>query len=324
MTPVLPVWPGETVVAGGARLHVRRAPALSPYAEPAVFVHGLGGAATNWTDLMGQLRDQLDGYAPDLPGFGWSDPPADRDYAPAGHARAIVGLIESHVAAGPVHLFGNSLGGAVAVRVAALRPDLVRSLVLVSPALPAYRVRRSNAHLPALATPWIGEKLARRLGRVSVERRVRAALALCYADPSVVPPSRLAEAVAEARRRSALGHDGEAVLRSLQGVLRTYLERGEYSPWQLATRVRAPTLLVYGLLDRLVDPRTAARAMRTFPDARLVELPRSGHVAQMEHPALVAHVVREHLGRLGRGATGRVDGDPGPAALAGLQARRSA
>ena len=38
--------------------------------------------------------------------------------------------------------------------------------------------------------------------------------------------------------------------------------------------------------------------MRTFPDARLVELPRSGHVAQMEHPEIVAHAVRQFLGDL--------------------------
>ena len=39
-------------------------------------VHGLGGAATNWTDVMDLLRDRLDSVAPDLPGFGWSPPPA--------------------------------------------------------------------------------------------------------------------------------------------------------------------------------------------------------------------------------------------------------
>ena len=41
-------------------------------------IHGLGGQSTNWTDLMSELTDDLAGWAPDLPGFGWSPPPPDR------------------------------------------------------------------------------------------------------------------------------------------------------------------------------------------------------------------------------------------------------
>ena len=71
-TGVRPVWPGTLEPAGADLLHVRRAPATSDAAEPAVLVHGLGGSATNWTDLMGLLQDCLSSAAPDLPGFGWS------------------------------------------------------------------------------------------------------------------------------------------------------------------------------------------------------------------------------------------------------------
>ena len=56
------------------------------------------------------------------------------------------------------------------------------------------------------------------------------------------------------------------------------------------------TLLVYGGRDKLVNPRMAGRAVKTYPDARLVLLPLSGHVAQMEHPEAVARAFRElHL-----------------------------
>ncbi len=92
---------------------------------------------------MTALRDRLDAWAPDLPGFGWSDAPADGDYSPAAHARVVADLIE--VVGRPVHLVGNSLGGAIVTRVAAQRPELVSTLTLISPALPAYRIRRTNA-----------------------------------------------------------------------------------------------------------------------------------------------------------------------------------
>ena len=45
-------------------------------AEPALYVHGLGGSSLNWTDLAGLLSYRLDGQAIDLPGFGRSDPAA--------------------------------------------------------------------------------------------------------------------------------------------------------------------------------------------------------------------------------------------------------
>jgi pimeloyl-ACP methyl ester carboxylesterase len=259
-------------------------------------VHGLGGSATNWTDLMGLLQDRLDSAAPDLPGFGWSPPPPDGDYSLSTHARTIAEFIEADGRA-PVHLFGNSLGGAVTTLVAASRPDLVRTLTLISPALPVLRPRATNAHLPALAAPWVGQRLARRLGRYPAEARVRATIALCFADPTRLPSARFDEAVAEAERRAHVDHDADALLASLRSLLAAYLHRGPVSLWGAAARVEAPTLLVYGLRDRLVDPRSSSRAVRTFPHARLVLLPDCGHVAQMEHPAVVAAAVRRHLSR---------------------------
>jgi len=280
------------------RLHVRVAPATSDRAELAVLVHGLGGAATNWTDVMSLLRDRLESFAPDLPGFGWSPPPADGDYSLRAHARALAELVErvgAEHGRGPVHLLGNSLGATVAMVLAATRPELVRSLTLVSPALPVLRPRMSNVHLPALAAPWAGQRLARRLGRFPVEQRVRATLALCWADPSRVPVGRIEAAMTEAERRARLEHDGEAMLLSLRSLMVAYLRPGRWPLWRLAARVEAPTLLVYGLKDRLVDPRTSARAARTIPGSRLLLIPDSGHVSQMEHPEVVATAVRRFL-----------------------------
>jgi pimeloyl-ACP methyl ester carboxylesterase len=296
VTGSVPLWPGELVTTGSRSLFVRRAAPTAPGAEAAVLVHGLGGSSTNWTDTMGLLRDRLDCHAPDLPGFGRSPVPADRDYGLEAHAAAVVDLIGS-VADGPVHLLGNSLGGTVAVVAAARRPDLVRTLTLVSPALPVRRPRLSNVHLPLASVPGLGRRLAAGLARLPVERRVRMAIALCFADPSRVPPDRFEAAVAEATRRAGLPHSDDAMLASLRRLLLAYLRRGDGSLWATAGRVTAPTLLVYGQRDRLVAPATGTRAARTFPRARLVLLPDSGHVSQMEHPEVVAREVRRLLDR---------------------------
>ena len=115
----LPAWPGREVQLDGLKAYVRDTPATAPGAEPALYVHGLGGSSQNWTDLAGLLADRLDGQAIDLPGFGTATRPAAirSPRSPSGSSGG-----SSTADRGPVHLFGNSLGGAIAVRVAGAAP----------------------------------------------------------------------------------------------------------------------------------------------------------------------------------------------------------
>jgi pimeloyl-ACP methyl ester carboxylesterase len=117
--------------------------------------------------------------------------------------------------------------------------------------------------------------------------RVRAP-STCFADPSRVSAARMAESVEEVRSRDHLPYASDAFLRTLRGLLRTFIDVGPNRPWKLAERVTCPTLVVYGRKDPLVDPRSAHRVTKHFPDAHVVVLPDSGHVAQMEHPEFVA------------------------------------
>ncbi|MFM1966403.1 MAG: hypothetical protein RL134_2128 [Actinomycetota bacterium] len=261
---------------------------------PAVLIHGLGGSALNWVPLMEHLDGQAASLAIDLPGFGMSPPPRDGDYSPRGHARAAAGAIEEwrrrRGISGPVHVMGNSMGGAVAVQLAAHRPELVSALTLVSPALPSTRVGRGNAHLPIVAVPGVGESLIRRYAAVPVEQRVQATLDACTTDPGRIPQSLREALVAETAQRDALPYASDAFLRSLRGLLATFADPGPRRPWRLAQRIQRPVLAIYGEDDILVDARGASRAAREFPDAEVALLADCGHVAQMEHPDLVAEL----------------------------------
>ncbi len=289
-----PPWPREDVVVPNGTLSVRRAAPVEPSsAEPALFVHGLGGNATNWTDLMALLRDQVDGVAVDLPGFGWSPPPRDGDYGLARSAESLADLAEARFDGRPVHLFGNSMGGAIAVQLAARRPDLVRTLTLVSPALPKIGVRRTNVHLPVIAAPGLGTTLMKRYLTLDPETRARATIDVCFADPSSVPEERMDDAVREVRRRDGLPYVADAFLQSLRALMATFLDRSAQRPWALAETIACPTLLVYGRLDKLVDPIHAHT--KAFPDVRVLVLPHAGHVAQIEQPVLVADAWRDLL-----------------------------
>jgi pimeloyl-ACP methyl ester carboxylesterase len=307
MAPI-PVWPGEFVSLGDTQVYVRTAPATGAITdtttgtdpvEQVVCVHGFGGSANNWTDLMALLsgatrpdnQDRADDpvfscAALDLPGFGQS-PPAEASCTVNGQAALVIQLIE-HRGGGPVHLVGNSFGGAVCTRVAATRPDLIKTVTLIAPAMPDLWVRPVTARFPALCVPKVGSWLLSRVQKMAPQARVEASIATIYYDGSCVHPDRIAADVAEIERRDALGYGDAVLIRCARSIVAEYLRLGRNSLWRDAARVTAPALVIYGSHDKIVDPRMAGRAARSFPRSRVVVLPRTGHVAQMEHPEAVA------------------------------------
>ena len=254
---------------------------------PALFVHGLGGNSSNWTDLMWLLSDDVHAVAPDLPGFGRSGPAASGVYSPQGQADFLAEFVERTFAE-PVHLFGNSMGGAISLQLAGRHPELVRSLTLVSPALPDLMPMRTNIQLPIIALPGVGDRVATRIAKLPVERRVQATLNMVYADPASVPPQRVREAQEDAALLATTPWVGTALQAALRGILATYFDRGPDAPWKLAERVKVPVLLIYGQQDKLVNARAARRASKHFRHCRVMVVPHSGHVSQMEHPEIVA------------------------------------
>ncbi|MFR9798455.1 alpha/beta fold hydrolase [Streptomyces sp. MS06] len=282
------------VALAGVTLAVRSRPPVRDGLESALYIHGLGGSSQNWSSLMALLDGVVACEAVDLPGFGDSPPPDDGDYSVTGHARAVIRYLES-ARRGPVHLFGNSLGGAVSTRIAALRPDLVRTLTLVSPALPELRVQRTAVPTALLGLPGAAPLFTRLTREWTAEQRVRGVLGLCYGDPGLVTPEAFRHAVEELERRLRLPYFWDAMTRSARGLVNAYTLGGQHGLWRQAERVLTPTLLVYGGRDRLVGFRMAQRAARAFRGSRLLTLPDAGHVAMMEYPEAVAEAFRQLL-----------------------------
>jgi pimeloyl-ACP methyl ester carboxylesterase len=315
--PIAP-WPGALVALDIGDVFVRTAPAagVAGVAEPALFVHGLGGSSRNWTDIMDLLSrpDESVGQGPgagpvlasaalDLPGFGYSPVPANRDYSIDACVAAVVALIDKR-GRWPVHLVGNSLGGAVCTRVAARRPDLVRTLTLISPALPDLRPRLIPLRVAAVILPGLGRRALARLELVSAQERTVQTIRDLYVDPTRMHPDRIREEVDEVTRRDGLGYQSEVLIGSARALVTEYTRRGARTLWRDAARVTAPTLVIHGSHDRLVNPVTGARAARVFPSAHVVVLPRIGHVAMMERPDLVARVMRGFFALADTGRSG--------------------
>lgn len=288
------IWPGKHVQLGDQRVHIRTTPARSDATEPALFVHGLGGSAHNWTDFAAVLRDHLAVEAIDLPGHGRSDPSPRDDYRLRTHADMVIRYLE-HSGRGPVHLVGNSMGGAISIVVAATRQDLVRTLTLISPAVPDNRPRiyplNNDPRMVLMVMPVIGELAMREFSkRYAVEARVAGTIALCFADKSRYPRQRREEAIAEAREHDATPWGQRAFLRSLRGLVRSNFFTAR-AAWSAMRSITAPTLVLWGDTDRLVAPDLAPYVAAAVPESRLLVMEHIGHTAMMEDPIASARAL---------------------------------
>ncbi len=193
----------------------------------------------------------------------------------------------------PAHLFGNSMGGAISVFVATARPDLVKTLTLVSPAVPDLRPRLDRMSDPRMALavlPVIGSRCAGS-SRTSPRTNAPSRCSTCASPTRHGAGNRIEESIREHEERARQRWADRALSLSTVGLFKQWFTPGPKSLWRLLPQVKAPTLVVWGENDRLVSVRKGPRTARSLPKGRLLVLPRTGHVAQMERPATVARAV---------------------------------
>ena len=116
-------------------MSVRASVFTTSQSNPAlVLVHGLGSAGTIWKSLIGDLVDYFTIYAIDRPGHGEADIDVSLDHDPISLARSIVDHMSEQHGVNSMHVAGNSLGGWIALEMAAVAPDKVESVTALAPA----------------------------------------------------------------------------------------------------------------------------------------------------------------------------------------------
>jgi len=141
----------ETRTLGSVRYHV------GGEGEPLLLIHGLSGSTGNWVELLPDLVRRYRVIALDLPGHAGSGR-LPRGASTADFAAVAVAVLEAE--AGQALVAGHSFGGLVALRLAQSRPELVRALLLVSPAGIASATRVSQAVALASTTVRPGRLVA--------------------------------------------------------------------------------------------------------------------------------------------------------------------
>lgn len=253
-----------------------------------VLLHGLGGSHLNWMSVGPELAKTFHVVAPDLPGFGWS-PSAGRQASIAANVRLVEELIRG-LEGGPALLVGNSMGGLIALGVAAGRSDLLSGLVLVNPALPippAELIRFDPVafrFVAAYLLPRFGEYLFSRTAvQLGPEGLVRSTLARCTVDWRRVDSTMVRAMIDLERARFEKPNWHEAVLEGTRSIVQTLMARKHVERW--IRSVSTPTLLMHGARDGIVRVSASRAASDIRPDWEYVEFVDAGHVPMMEIPA---------------------------------------
>ncbi|MGH6672491.1 MAG: alpha/beta fold hydrolase [Xanthobacteraceae bacterium] len=220
--------------------------------DPLVYLHGASGA--NWLPFLQTLSKHFDVIAPEHPGFGESDTP---DWLDNIHDLAYFYLdLFDELKLKGAHLVGNSLGGWIAAEIAVRSTRRLASLTLAGSAglfVPGVEQFDSFLH--------------------NDEERLRA----FFHDPNK----------AKAMIERVLSPDMEDVaLKNRATVAKLSWQPRSHDPHlhKWLHRIDVPTLLVWGDTDRLFPKEHALAYQAAIPDAKLVIIPKCGHVPQIEQP----------------------------------------
>jgi 3-oxoadipate enol-lactonase len=232
--------------------------------EPLLLLEGMGGDIPGWRRDIPRLSAELFLVAYDFRGNGNSDEPQ----GPCSVSTFVddtVGLLDE-LGLDSAHVYGQSFGGMVAQELALVHPDRVLTLVLACTQARGSSPVRSRAEVP-MDQPWQG------------------LYSVAFAQAH---PDHVAEDLRVAGAQPEHPEGGRRQWDAIQG----------FDAYDRLPEITAPTLVLHGTEDRMVDPENARILASRIPGAELVLLEGAGHVYHSEQPeaadATVLDFIRRH------------------------------
>ncbi len=259
--------------------------------RPVVFVHGTPSAGAVFVPLVAQLEG-IKAIVIDRPGCGLGDPIDYASMSPGRLARTIrsyMTAVVGRLGAGPVDVVGSSAGGMVALTFAAMRPDLVRSVVLEG--MPAVRGMRlplpmRMATLPPVAAAVVKHGFSARNVRQSYRQMGHGNVIRSGAMPQE-----------DVDWRVAVGSASDTFRHELHLLHRAANLQGPRPEWAAGAHtlqtVEAPTLWIIGSKDPFQPRRGIASLAELMRDATVVARPGEGHLPWIDDPAGHAAVITD-------------------------------
>jgi len=256
------------IKANGITLNVLdRGASVSTANRPAlIFLHYFGGSSRTWTEVISRLSADYHCLAPDLRGFGESDSPTN-GYAVKDYADDVAGLIAAANVENYV-LVGHSMGGKIALILAACRPSNLHSLVLL-------------ATSPPTPEP------------IPDDERIR--LLYAYGDPRATEET-IGKIVTRPLSAAKFERTVEDCLRSSSAAWQAWLERGSREDISAEMeRINVPVTIAAGGMDKSITEELLRReVMQRIAGVRLMVLPDAGHLLPLESPVETANLINQH------------------------------
>jgi pimeloyl-ACP methyl ester carboxylesterase len=267
----------STITRNGAKL----AHFATGSGEPVVLLHCSASSGGQWRALWDQLQERFRVIAPDLYGYGASDPWSGcGPITLAAEAEPVAALIAR--CREPVHLVGHSYGGAVALRLALDRPERLRSFTLIEPV--AFHLLRQLSGPDAGLYEEI-RALADAVLSAGLSGDYRRGMAR-FVDYWNGPGS-----------WARLPEDQQLTL--CRGITKIILDFratiAEETPLEAYRRIGAPTLVLRGECSPATTRRIAELLARALPAARLRTVAGAGHMLPLSHREAVNSAIVEHL-----------------------------
>ncbi len=236
---------GKNIKVDGLNVHYYTA----GQGEPLVVIHGGGGDARTWWKNITELSEKYTIYAPDLPGYGGSQPLAGDYYIP--ELSRFLGSFASNLGLERFYLVGHSMGGGVALDYALKSPHKIKKLVLVS-------------------SLCLGREIAFWVRLLSIPALLRSLGALTIAVLKSI--KWLAEQLNPAEFIMPLSPASMTV----GGNITTFKQQSMVLEDRLS-EVTVPTLLVWGSKDPIVPVKHAYQAAKVIPDCQVKVFENRGH-----------------------------------------------
>jgi haloalkane dehalogenase len=252
--------------------------------ETILFVHGTPSWSFDFRNVIKRLSAHYRCIAVDHIGFGLSDKPARYDYATPTHSRTLEKFIIAQRLQ-PFHLVVHDFGGPIGFDVAIRHPHLVGKIVVLNSWLWSVQQEPEYVRLSRLLKSPLLPFLYRYLnfsprvllplsfGDHKLSRKIRAH----YTNPFVRPAQRYGP-LAFAK---SLLHD------------QAWFEECWHKRQAISSK---PTLLIWGMKDKMISPGYLDKFREGFPNARVQRLAGSGHFPQEEQPHQVAKFINQFLG----------------------------
>ncbi len=261
------------VEAGGETWRVRESGPGG--AQTVVLIHGFSHSLESFEPLADRLDADYRVIRFDLPGHALTGPRKDEAYSNEATTEQVAALLDA-IAPERFAIGGNSLGGLVGWRYAALAPERVAGLVLVSPGgYPNLGVGEDPLEAPAAVQTYL---------RFAPEAGVRQAMETLYAEPERLTGDQIQRIRAMMR---APGVGDALIERIAQFTLP--------DPDPILAQVTAPTLIIWGAQDAMIPPEHGERFEAALPDGELLIIEDAGHMAQVETPDRAAAAVADFL-----------------------------